>query len=122
MSRSAPREPRRITAGSVSRDGVGSWWERRRRLRVDETSKQLLGPDTLKPAGADDLASQQFQVGVFVRQCVDAGFDQLSLLQNLLVVSVWLADQIGVSREQIAKTVHAIEMTRDRQLIYKPGQ
>lgn len=99
---------------------MSNWWNRRRRLRVDDTSKLLLGPDVLKPAGADDLAAQQYQVGIAIRGWYDAGYNHIGLIQNLLVGACFVADNTGVSREQLAKLIVMVEMKKERQLIYKP--
>lgn len=100
--------------------GISEWWKQRRRLRVDDASKQTLGVDPKTQGGADAIAAQQFNVGVFVRQCFDAGYEPITLIQTLLVGAVWLADNVGVSREQLAKVVYAVELKSDRQLIWMP--
>ncbi len=98
-----------------------SWWENRRRLRVDSVSKQLLGDDPRTQVGSDALAAQQFRVGVFVRECYDGGFDPISLIQNLMVGAVFVADNHGVSRDQLIKLIPMIELKKERQLVFDPS-
>jgi hypothetical protein len=100
---------------------MGSWWENRRLLRAKATTEALLGENPATRGSSDDLAAQQFKVGMFVRACFDGGFDRISLIQNLLVGACFIADNFGVSRQQLSEVILAIELKKDRQMIYKPG-
>lgn len=102
-------------------DPLSNWFQQQRRLRVDDTIRALQGEDPRKSAGADALAAQQFTVGMAVRSWYDANFDPVSLIQNLLVGACFIADNHGVSREQLAKLIMMVELKSDRQLIYNPN-
>lgn len=100
---------------------LDNWWKRRRRLRVDDVSKQLLGIDPASAQGEDALQAQRFKVGVFIRECIDGGFDPMTMIEMLVTGAAWLGDNYGVTRQQMAKAIVDVEMKRDRQLIFNPN-
>lgn len=69
-----------------------------------------------------ELEGQRMQVGHFVRQCFDGGFDSETLVQSLMVGAIWLADNLGISRDALHEIIRRTELKRERQFIFSPGE
>jgi hypothetical protein len=93
---------------------------RRRRVHMDDATRQITGADPRKAHGEDAKQSQRFQIANFVRQVYDAGYDPLVIIEMLLSGAVFIGDNTGVSRQQMAKVVVELAINENRSLIWTP--
>lgn len=99
---------------------INEWWKRQRAERSAEAHKLITGvdPRTMRPRM--DEHDVLMQVATMIRELFDGGADPILLIQAYMTGAVWLADNSGISREQLVQLVQAIELKRDRSLIFKP--
>lgn len=93
-------------------------WLNDRRLLIDSQNKNILGQQRVSD---EDLKQQRFKIATFVMQCHDAGFDVVTMIQQLMAGAVWLGDQASISREQLATAVHMIKFPDGVQLTHVSG-
>lgn len=98
---------------------LDEWWKQRRAEANRQAMKTITGVDPATQRPLMDAHDVQMQIGTMVRQLFDGGADPIHLVQCYLMGAVWLADNVGISREQLAKAIHAVESKRD--FIFKPG-
>lgn len=101
---------------------MSEWWKRK--MAIERSAKargQLEGVNPLLRSQDANLHEQQLAVGHFVRQCFDGGFDSETLVQSLVVGAIWLADNLGISRDALVEIIRRTELKRERQFIFKPG-
>lgn len=101
---------------------LSNWWKMRRAEREAEAYKTITGVDPRTSGPQLEEQTVRMKVATMVRELFDAGADPIVLIQSYLVGAVWLADNCGISREQLVKLVTAVELKRDRALIFKPGE
>lgn len=94
--------------------------DKRRRLLVDASVKHVIGGDASRQAGADALNAQSFKIATFVKQSFDAGFEPANMIRMLLSGACFIADNCGVSRDQLVQAIRMSQAPADAQLIYKP--
>lgn len=100
---------------------MSDWWKRKMAAeRAAKAREQLEGISPLLTSQGTSLQEQRLVVGHFVRQCFDGGFDSETLVQSLMVGSIWLADNLGISRDSLVEIIRRTEMKAERQLIFKP--
>ena len=100
---------------------MSEWWKKK--LAAERSAKarqQLEGVSPLLTSAGTSLHEQQLVVGHFVRQCFDGGFDSETLVQSLMVGAIWMADNLGISRDALVEIIRRTEMKKERPLIYKP--
>lgn len=100
---------------------VTNWWKQRRAEREAQAYKTITGVDPRASGVGMEEQSVRMKVATMVRELFDGGADPIVLIQSYLVGAVWLADNCGVSREQLVQLVTSVELKRDRALIFKPG-
>jgi len=99
-----------------------SWWKQKMAIeRAAKVRAQLEGVNPLLRGQEQNLLEQQMAVGHAVRQWFDGGFDSETLVQSLMVGAIWLADNLGISRDALVEVIRRTEMKKERQLIFKPG-
>lgn len=91
---------------------------RRRRVHMDDARRMVTGVDVSKSASEDDKQAQRFKLAEVHRQFYDAGFDPLVMIEMMLAGACFFGDNHGVSRQQMAKIIEAIDIGQNRQLIY----
>lgn len=100
--------------------GISEWWKKQRAQVSADAHKTITGIDPRTSAPALEEHAVLVEVASMVRQLFDAGADPIVLIQAYMTGAVWLADNVGISREQLVQLVKAIELKRDRQLIWTP--
>lgn len=100
--------------------GMNEWWKHRRAQRNADAHKIITGVDPRTSAPLLEENTVRMQIATMVRELFDAGADPILMIQCYMAGAVWLADNSGVSRDQLVKLVNAIELKRDRSLIFKP--
>lgn len=87
---------------------------------MDRVHREIVGVDTSKSSAESDLQAQRRMIAQIVfrlfHQC-----DRITLLQMLLSCACWVADQHGVSRDQLSKLVQMVGMG-DNSLIFDPSK
>lgn len=101
---------------------LSNWWKFMREQRNAEHHKTITGVDPRTSAPLMEEEAVRMKVATMLRELFDGGADPLVLIQSYLVGAVWLADNNGVTREQLVKLVTTVELKRERQLIFKPGE
>lgn len=107
----ARRPLKAVTRTPRDERNMGSWWERRRMRRVNETHQALTGEAAPKVSEC---------VTASVRGWHDAGYDRMGMIKSLLVAAAEIADVNGASREEMARVLREAQLADGRQLIYKP--
>lgn len=95
--------------------------EKKRRIRVDEAVKHVIGDSNRVGTGSDAERAQSFVIAKFVRECFDAGFEPLNMIRMLCAGACFLADNSGVSREQLVEVIRAAKLMPGRELIFDPS-
>lgn len=93
----------------------------RRRVHMDDARRVITGSDPRMAHSEDARQAMRFQIAEFVRQCWDAGYDPMVMIEMLLAGAAYLGDNVGVSRQQMQKVIGEIQLGQERQLIYTPG-
>lgn len=100
---------------------MSEWWKKKMAAeRSAKAREQLEGVSPLLTSAGTSLEEQRLIVGHFVRQCFDGGFDSETLVQSLAVGAIWLADNLGISRDALVEIIRRTEMKSERQLIFRP--
>ena len=100
---------------------MSDWW--RKKLAAERAAKartEIEGVNPLLRGVDSDLQAQRLAVGHAVRQWFDSGFESETLVQSLVVGAVWLADNLGISRDALVEIIRRTELKKERQLIYRP--
>lgn len=100
---------------------IDNFWKRRRAERDAKARKIITGIDPSKATSSADEHTVRVQIATMLRQLYDAGIDPVVLVQSYLAGAVWLADNSGISRDQLIEAVKLCAMKSDRQLVYTPG-
>jgi len=90
-----------------------------RRMLVDKQASSIIGDDEKRKATSDDERAQSFAIAKFTQECFDAGFDPVNQIRMFLVGAIWLADQCGVSREQMIEVLR-VARAPDVETVIKP--
>ena len=99
---------------------ISEWWKQKRAERSREAHKLITGVDPLTQRPLMDEHDVLMQVAAMVRQLFDSGADPILLIQAYMTGAIWLADNNGISRDQLCQLVRAVELKSDRSLIFKP--
>lgn len=98
-----------------------SWWDRKRAERDAKATSAITGIDPRKSSAGVDEQGVKMAIAKGLRQLYDGGVDPVVLVQSYLAGAVWLADNSGITRDELKKAIDMLEMKRERQLIFKPG-
>lgn len=100
---------------------MSEWWKKKVAAeRAAKARGQIEGINPLLKSADAELQQQRLVVGHHVRQWFDGGFEGETLVQSLMVGAIWLADNLGISRDALHEIIRRTEMKRERQLIFKP--
>lgn len=100
---------------------MSRWFDRKMaKIRVDNAVKHVIGDDPARKGGEDALQAQRFNIASAVRQWFDGGYEPLELIRMLLSGACFVADNVGVTREQLVEVIRAAGPMKDAQLIFKP--
>lgn len=100
---------------------MSDWWKKKMAAeRAAKARTQLEGVNPLLRSVDSDLQAQRLAVGHAVRGWFDGGFDSETLVQSLMVGAIWLADNLGISRDALHEIIRRTELKTERQLIFKP--
>lgn len=105
---------------AVGDDDRNSFQRRADYERAMEALKVVTGSDQLKRASDTDRATQRVTFAQLVRQVYDGGWDRMTLIESLLAGACFLADNHGVSRQQLCAFVAELALSKDRELVYAP--
>jgi hypothetical protein len=100
--------------------GINEWWKQKRAAVSADAHKLITGVDPRTSRPLMDEHDVLMQIATMVRELFDGGADPILLIQAYMTGAVWLADNSGISREQLVQLVQAIELKRDRSLIFQP--
>lgn len=100
---------------------MSEWWKKKMAAeRAAQAREAIEGTNPLLRSQDANLQEQRLVVGHFVRQWFDSGFDSETLVQSLMVGAIWLADNLGISRNALHEIIRRTELKKERQLIFKP--
>lgn len=94
--------------------------DQKRKVLVDAASAHIIGAAESRQSGADAIRAQSFQIATAVKQWFDGGYEPANMIRMLLSGACFLADNCGVSREQLIKVITMATAPSDAELIWKP--
>ena len=92
-----------------------------RKLAADAARMDITGEDPNKDPLSRDRQAQRQAVAGIVRQLLEKGYDPMVIIEMYIAGAAWLADQVGVSRGQLAHAIKEVQLSGDRSLIWTPG-
>jgi len=99
---------------------MSSFDDERRRREMDRARQIITGDNPRASTSEDAKQAQRRNVAEMVRRFYDAGYDPMVLVEMLLAGAAFIGDNHGVGRGQMAKVLHELNLSPDRELIYTP--